>query len=307
MSKHDLPRGVWPTMITPFGDDRRIDERGLRALVDWYVAHGVDGLFAVCQSSEMFELELEERVRLAGATVEAAAGRVPVIASGHISDDPGEQAREMNAIAGTGVAALILVNNRLAGKNEGDDVWKQRCERLFAALPADVPLGFYECPHPYKRLFTPQLLRWCADTGRVRMLKDTCCDPQQIRLRQRAVDGTPLGIYNANAATILETLRDGIAGYSGVMCNFHPDLYVWMCRNWQSRSAEAQRLQRWLGAASAIEGPGYPRNAKAFLQMEGLPITTVTRRACRELGPADVRLIEQFRALSGEYSRQFTL
>jgi len=235
----------------------------------------------------------------------AAAGRVPVIASGHIADDPAEQAREMNAIAKTGVAALILVTNRLAGQDESDDVWKRRCERLFAELPREVPLGFYECPHPHKRLFTPELLRWCAETGRVTMLKDTCCDAAQIRLRQRAVEGTRLGIYNANAATLLETLRYGIAGYSGVMANFHPQLYVWLCRNWPAKPAEAERLQAWLGAASAIEGPLYPRNAKYFLQLDGLPITTVARRAIRELGPADRRLIEQFRAVSQELSRTY--
>ncbi len=305
--KEQFPAGVWPTMITPFGLDGRLDERGLRALVSWYIERGVDGLFAVCQSSEMFELDLAERVHLAAATVDAAAGRVPVIASGHISDSIEEQAREMNAIAKTGVAALILVNNRLASGDESDDVWKARCERLFAALPREVPLGFYECPHPYKRLFTPGLLRWCADTGRVRVLKDTCCDPQQIRMRQRAVAGTPLGIYNANAATLLETLREGIAGYSGVMANFHPQLYVWLCRNWKEKPADAERLQAWLGTASSIEGPRYPRNAKYFLRLEGLPLTTVTRRRAQELGPADHRLMEQFKTLSDDFSRQFPL
>ena len=298
-----FPRGVWPTMITPFEQDGSLDDVGLQELVEWYLGRGVAGLFAVCQSSEMFELSLEERVHLARATVQAAAGRVPVIASGHIADDPAEQAREMSAIAQTGVAALILVNNRLAA--QGESVWKKRCERLFVALPRDVPLGFYECPHPYKRLFTPELLRWCAGTGRVTMLKDTCCDPEQIRLRQQAVQGSQLGIYNANAATLLETLRCGIAGYSGVMANFHPQLYSWLCGNWSARPAEAERLQAWLGTASAIEGPFYPRNAKYFLQLEGLGLTTVTRRSTRELGPADRRLVEQFRAVSDDFSRQY--
>jgi 4-hydroxy-tetrahydrodipicolinate synthase len=302
-----FPRGVWPTMITPFREDRKVDEAGLAALVDWYIARGVDGLFAVCQSSEMFELDLDERVRLSRATVEAARGRVPVIASGHISDDAGEQAREMSAIAATGVVAVILVNNRLAAATESDDVFKSRCEKLFAAVPRDVSIGFYECPHPYKRLFTPELLRWCADTGRVRMLKDTCCDAEQIAARQRAIEGTTLAIYNANAATLLETLRCGIAGYSGVMANFHPQLYAWMCRNFKAKPAEADRLQAWLGTASAIEGPMYPRNAQYFLQLEGLPITLVTRRACRELGPADKRLIEQFRVMSAAVEASYPL
>ena len=74
--------GVWPTMITPFtkGDD--LDLGALESLVDWYIDGSVDGLFAVCQSSEMFFLSLEERVRLARAVVEFAEGRVGVVASG---------------------------------------------------------------------------------------------------------------------------------------------------------------------------------------------------------------------------------
>ena len=39
-----------------------------------------------CQSSEIFFLSLEERIEVAKFVVERAAGRVPVVASGHISD-----------------------------------------------------------------------------------------------------------------------------------------------------------------------------------------------------------------------------
>lgn len=71
----------------------------------------------------MFFLSLEERVELARFIKEKAAGRVPVVASGHISDMIEDQAEELNAVAGTGVDAVILLTNRLAAEEESDEVW----------------------------------------------------------------------------------------------------------------------------------------------------------------------------------------
>jgi uncharacterized protein len=48
----------------------------------------------------MFFLDLEEKRELAKATVAAAAGRIPVICSGHTSDSSEEQAAELRAMAG---------------------------------------------------------------------------------------------------------------------------------------------------------------------------------------------------------------
>ena len=130
-----ISKGIWPTMITPFTPDNQVDEAAVRRLVDWFASRSCDGVFAVCQSSEMFHLSLEERVKLARTCVEAAGDRLEVIASGHISDDLDEQIREVRAIWETGVRAVVLVSNRLARKDEDDDVWIARAEQLLEALP----------------------------------------------------------------------------------------------------------------------------------------------------------------------------
>ena len=49
----DLPKGVWPVMLTPFTQDGAIDWDGVDAITNWYIDSGVAGLFAVCLSSEM--------------------------------------------------------------------------------------------------------------------------------------------------------------------------------------------------------------------------------------------------------------
>jgi len=275
MKNKMIKNGVWPTMLTPFTKSGKVDYSGLERLVEWYVANGVQGLFAVCQSSEMFYLTTEERVEIARFVVKAAAGRVQVIASGHVSDNIDDQVDELERIAGTGVDAVVLVSNRLAGMNESDDLWKKNTEIILNRV--DAPLGIYECPYPYKRLMNPDLLHWCAATGRFYFLKDTCCDTRQIEEKLKAVKGTDLKIYNANSATLLETLKIGVEGYSGVMANFHPDLYVWLCNNWSTRPEIAEKLQSVLGLASVIEYQYYPVNAKYHLQLEGLDIKLESR------------------------------
>ena len=84
-----------PVMLTPFTAQNAIDYPGLERLIEWYLQNGADGLFAVCQSSEMLFLTLAERVELARFVAQKAAGRVPVIASGHISDELEQQIEEL--------------------------------------------------------------------------------------------------------------------------------------------------------------------------------------------------------------------
>ena len=204
--------GVWPVMLTPFTDENKVDYDALGKLVDWYIENGVAGLFADCQSSEMFFLTLEERVEIARFVKERSDGRVPVVASGHVSDSISDQAEELNAVAETGADAVILLTNRLAQREESDAIWLDRLKMLLAEFPEDLALGFYECPYPYKRIISPELLKWCADTGRFYFIKDTSCSIENISRKLECVKGSRLKLFNANSSTLLETLRLGGSG-----------------------------------------------------------------------------------------------
>lgn len=302
-----MPDGNWPTMVTLFNEDKSIDYRAMSKLINWYIEQGADGLFAICQSSEMFYMSLKERAKLAAFVVKEASGRVPVIASGHISEAPSEQIEEIKIIADTGIEAFVMISNRLALVNEGDDILMQRVEHILEQVP-DVSFGMYECPLPYKRLVTPTLLRWLANTGRFYFLKDTCCDADEIARRQKAVEGTLLKLYNANTATLLESYRLGLAGYSGIMANFHLDLYAWLFRNWKEEPEKAEQLQAFLTVASFIERQEYPLNAKYNLQLEGIADSIQARVrnsiALSELNRLEVRQLNGYsKSLHNEFVR----
>ncbi|MBQ3126327.1 MAG: dihydrodipicolinate synthase family protein, partial [Clostridia bacterium] len=172
---------AFPTMVTPYNHDGSVDYGAAEAMVEWYWKKGCDGIFAVCQSSEIFYLTLEERAELAkrvkrkaDALAAADKSRVPmtIVASGHVSDTLADQVRELSAVAESGADAIILISNRMDIENISDEAWIADTERLIEALPDGLCYGVYECPAPYKRLLTPKMLDFCAKRE-FRFIKDT--------------------------------------------------------------------------------------------------------------------------------------
>lgn len=290
-------------MLTPFTKENKVDYSALEELIEWYRKGGVSGLFAVCQSSEMFFLTLEERVEIARFVKEKAQG-LPVIASGHISDDFEEQVKELRMIGETGVDAVILITNRLAKQEEGDEIWLRNLDLMLKELPLELKLGFYECPYPYKRVLSKEMAKYCADTGRFYFLKDTSCDIENIKDKLEVCRGTNLKVYNANTATLLESLRAGAAGYSGVMANMQCGLYAKLCGDYASEDMTA--LSDALTICALIERQVYPVNAKFYLQQEGLKLETFCRtRDARELNETARKEVLMLRRLTGKMEEKY--
>ena len=283
-------KDIFTTMITPYKADGSIDYDMAEKYVDWYFENGLTGIFAVCQSSEIFYLTLEERVELnrrvykRAKELERQYGRkFAVVSSGHVSDTIEEQARELNAIWESGTDALILIANRLDLHNEGDEVFIANTEQLLKLLPEDVKLGLYECPYPYKRLVTPKILDWCLSTGKFHYMKDTCCDAVVMKERCEQLKGSSFKLLNANCQTLLESMQNGGEGYCGIMCNFHPKLYVWLGENFERDAEKAALVQSVIGAFGFTEvGLPYPLTAKYHMNLCGLPTENIARNRKRE-------------------------
>jgi len=292
---------ILTTMITPYKKDGSIDYDTACKYVDWYYENGIDGIFAVCQSSEIFFLSLEERVELNRRVYQRAKQlneNFLVVSSGHVSDTLEEQARELNAIYDSGTDALILITNRLDINNEGDDVFIANAEKLLALLPTDAKLGLYECPYPYKRLVTPKIFDWCLSTGRFYYMKDTCCDAAMIAERAKQLRGSHFKLLNANCQTLLETMRAGADGYCGIMCNFHPALYAWLGKNYESDTADL--VQSVIGTFGFTEvGLPYPLTAKYHMTLCGIPTENIARnRSSSELTAYSESCMQQMKNAS---------
>ena len=100
--------GVLPALITPFTEDGgAVDADALAAIVDRLVGAGAGGLVPGGSTGEFTTLTHAERREVIGVTVEAAAGRVPVVAgTGALST---RETVELSVHAERAGAAAVMV------------------------------------------------------------------------------------------------------------------------------------------------------------------------------------------------------
>ena len=301
-----MPEGVWPVMLTAFTPEGAIDWRGIDALTDWYIDSGVSGLFAVCQSSEMYHLTDAERLQLAGHVAKRAGGRVPVVAGGTFEGTVVQQAAFVNQMGGTGVDGVVVIVCQMAGQDQPDSVWQANVEQLLHET-GDVPLGLYECPGPYHRLLSPELIGWCGATGRFLFTKDTACEMGPIVRKIAAVKDTRLRFFNANVATLLDSLKAGGDGFCGTAANFFPELFVWLCRHFEAEPEAAADLHRFLSVAQRVVAHKYKASAKKYLAMQGMPIEAICRDAEVSFREDDLLTLTHLRELAATYREKLDI
>ena len=90
------------------------------------------------------------------------------------------------------------------------------------------------------------------------------------------------------------------------MANFYPDLISYLVKNFEDDSEIIDELMDFIGAASTIEYQCYPVNAKYYLQLEGLPITTKSRKQNDRLLTASKKLeVEQYKRVTERFRAYF--
>ncbi|WP_129715202.1 dihydrodipicolinate synthase family protein [Pedobacter sp. SYP-B3415] len=297
-----IKKGFIPVMLTPFSEDGAVDYEALGHLTEVYLRAGASGLFANCLSSEMFELTDEERLKAIRHVMAVADGSVPVVATGTFGGPVSRQADFVKRVADTGVEAVIAITGLLAAEDENDRTLDERVMQLIMETPG-IPLGFYECPVPYKRVLKPEQLERYVDTGRVIYHKDTSLDIGQVAEKIHLTGKrSRFGLYDAYMGHAIESLRAGAAGLSCIQGNYFPELIVWLCDHYadQSKAAEVNIVQQFLIDNMDVMHDVYPTVSKYFLRKRGLNISTFTRRNVGEVSRAVLRNIEQ---LYADYTR----
>ena len=267
-----------PVMITPYNKSLKIDFDALSKLIDFYIDSGAKGFFANCASSEMYNLDNEERLALTKHVVKRVNGAFPVVATGSFGTTNEERAEFSRKIYDTGVNGVILITSHFANKEEDDSVLISNLEK-FLALTGNIPMGTYECPSPYKRIITPEVLRFLLSTNRLIYHKDTTIDQDKIKVKLEMCRNSKLEFYDAHTPNAMFSLQLGAKGMSPIAGNFYPEVFAWMCANANnpSRQEDVKWIQSELTRADAIIGQGYNISSKYFLKKRGVPIEPLSR------------------------------
>lgn len=286
-------KGFIPVMLTPFLSNGNIDYPALTQLTEIYLQAGSSGLFANCLSSEMFELTGKERIQAIKHVIKVVNGAVPVVATGTFGGAISEQADFVKEVSDAGVEAVIAITSLLADESESDEVFNDRVFDLIDQTDK-IPLGFYECPVPYKRVLKPTQLADFVSTGRVIYHKDTCLDLSQIKEKLKLTEGRAFGLYDAYIVHAVESLKAGASGLSCIQGNYFPELIVWLCDHYNDEAFkdEVQVVQQFLIDNMDVMHNVYPVVSKYFLQKRGLNISTFTRRNVGSFTPSVVKEVE---------------
>ena len=107
-------KGCGTALVTPFNEDRTIDEATLRALVEWQIAEGIDFLVPCGTTGESATMSDDEMRRVAEIVLQTAQGRVQVVAGagGNNTAHVIELAREYERIGVRGLLSVTPYYNK---------------------------------------------------------------------------------------------------------------------------------------------------------------------------------------------------
>jgi 4-hydroxy-tetrahydrodipicolinate synthase len=232
----DVP-AVLPALLTPFDAEDRVDLAALRDHVDFVIEGGVDGIMPCGTTGETALLEPDETIAVVEAVVEAAAGRVKVVA--HVGR-PGTAATarliERAIAAGADAASAILPYYYALS-----DAQVVRHFRALLAAAGDTPLLAYTFPARTGNELSDEALATLAGDG-LAGLKDSTGSPER---HERYLAAAPdLEIFVGSPSLLLGALRAGSRGSVAALANLRPDLIVALAHAWRDGDdAEAERLQ----------------------------------------------------------------
>ncbi len=279
--------GIYSLMLTPYFEDRSIDYKTYEEYTEWQVSQGVAHLFAVCGSSEMTLLTLEERLKLAELTVKHK-GDTTVVATANLEATKEENLEEIKKMEQTGVDGIVLTTKGL-----GDDEETLVSYIKELASSTELPVFMYEFPGFQPHLISGKAYGELTKDGLIWGIKDTTCRLDMIKDK----------IDNKNDSTIIQAnmpyLFDSyVAGARGVMATptscggaffqrFH-EAFV----SGDMTLAE-QRYNEIILLDNAIDS-GFMASAKELIRLQGVEGFNWYTRGSHNLSGARLRSIKSF-------------
>lgn len=256
--------GSLTALITPMHADGRLDERAYAELVAWQIAEGTEGLVPVGTTGESPTLSHQEHKRVVEICIEAAAGRVPVIAG--TGSNSTAEAIELTQHAKEAGADAALVVTPYYNKPTQEGLYLH-----FTAIAdaVDLPVIIYNIPPRSVIDMTPETMGRLAQHPNIIGVKDATANLARP-LHQRAACGGDFVQLSGEDHTALAFLAAGGHGCISVTANVAPRLCAEMHRAWrEGRLSDAMVIQdRLLPVHDALfseTSPGPVKHAASLL------------------------------------------
>src|SRR3981189_2498528 len=240
--------GVFPYLVSPVDASGQIRARLLARLCDDLIKSGVHGLTPLGSTGEFAYLNNAQRTAVVQATIEAAKGRVPVVAgvASTSTSDAVAQAKSYQMLGADGILAILEAYFPL-----GD----AQIESYFRAIAdaVDIPVVIYTNP-PFQRSdLTTHVIARLAEHPRIRYIKDASTNTGRLLSIMKRC-GDAIKVFSASAHIPAAVMLIGGGGRGGRL-----DGGTSLCHSAPERRAlqslQGQALGRSDGAAAQIVAP----------------------------------------------------
>ena len=266
-------KGSIVAIVTPMHADGGLDYPGLRALLDWHIAEGTDGVVIVGTTGESATVSVEEHCALIEAAVEHVKGRIPVIAgTGGNSTAEAIRLTEFAKQAGAD-AALLVVPYYNRPSQEG---MYQHFKTIAEAV--DLPVILYNVPgRTVADMSNDTILRLAAIPNVIGVKDATGNLARGLDLLRLAPPG--FAVYSGDDPTAMALMLCGGQGNISVTANVAPRAMHRLC---------LAAMEGKIAEAIAINNTLIPLHNKLFVEPNPVPV----KWALAEMGrmPAGIRL-----------------
>jgi 4-hydroxy-tetrahydrodipicolinate synthase len=265
--------GSIPALVTPFRDGK-VDEAAFRALVDWQIDNGSSALVPCGTTGESATLSYEEHYRVIELCIEAAGGRVPVIA-GCGSNDTATAVRHMEFSRAAGATAALVVAPYYNRPNQ-DGIF---AHYELLASRSDLPIVVYNVPGRTVTDIQPETLARLAKLPTIVGIKDASGNMARIAAHRLSC-GTAFCQLSGNDDMALAYNAAGGVGCISVTANVAPKL----CAEFQAACATGD-----YALARDLNDKLYPLHAALFSDASPGPTKYALARLVDWMTP-DLRL-----------------
>ncbi len=265
--------GLYPALPTPTDDEANVDRAATTKLVDFLCASGVNGLVPVGGTGEYAALSPRDRAIMVEATVEATAGRVPVIA-GILSTGFKEAVQAAKDFVAAGADGVMLVTPYYVIPTQ------EGIREYFKAFAqqVDVPVMLYEIPSRTGVALKAETIAQMAEDRSIIGMK--ACNPDFNQFaRVIGLVGEKISVLSGEEPFFATHVAMGARGGVLATANLFPKVWQEMFAlassgNLKGALARQQRLLPLLDAAFAETNPGPLKEAMAMI---GMPVGHVLR------------------------------
>src|SRR3954467_8425059 len=205
--------GVFPYLVTPLDPDGKVRRDVLGRLCDDLIHSGVHGLTPLGSTGEFAYLSNAQRLAVVQATIEAAKGRVPVVAgvASTSTADAVAQAKACQKLGANGILAILEAYFPLS------DI---QVEAYFRAIAdaVDIPVVIYTNPNFQRSDLTLDVIARLATHSRIGYIKDASTNTGRLlSIINRC--GDSIKVFSASAhipAAVM--LIGGVGWMAGPAC-----------------------------------------------------------------------------------------